>query len=187
MKTLYTIVLLAASVVALAQNFATSTQSGVDLRSYNSFTVIRGEVMIGEDNAIDRENFFSRFKESTVRELTLRGYQFTDDSTAQMRVSYVAKTSVQMNVMQLGPMGQAPTTNAADVSNSQSWSREFRQGSLIIVISDARKNETIWSAEGVVDATRSRGGDILDASIRNAFNKFPDKTKKEKSRKKKKD
>lgn len=184
MKLKWLFFFLLAPIIVSAQSFTSSTQSGIDLKAYNTFTVVKGDIVVGEENTIDKEAFYTKFKEATIRELSLRGYQFIDDSTAQLRVSYVLETSVRMDVVQLGPMGQMPTTNAADVSNAQSWSREFRQGSLIVMIDDAQKKITIWSAEGTVDATRARGGDLIDMAVRNAFKKFPDKTKKEKPQKK---
>lgn len=185
MRVLYSVLFLSMPYIMVAQNFTNATKSGIDLKAYTTFTVVRGEVIIGEDNTIDRDAFFVRFKESAIRELVNRGYQFLDDSTAQLKVSYVAKTTMRMDVLQLGPMGQTPTTNAADVSNTQNWSREFRQGTLIVGIEDIQKKSIIWSAEGVMDATRTRGGDVLDAAVRNAFRRFPDKTKRDKPGKKK--
>lgn len=168
-----------------AQNFTTSTKSGIDLRTYETFTVVRGDLVVGEDAEIDKDAFFERIKKAIIKEMQVRGYRFQDDSLAQLRISYVVETSSRMDVVNLGPMGQAPTTNPAQMDQSQSWSREIRQGSLILDIEDASSKSVIWSAEGVMDASRTRGGNLIDYAVQNAFRKFPDKTRKQKPDKKK--
>jgi hypothetical protein len=114
-----------------------------------------------------------------------RGYTYKEDSTAQLFVSYVVETTLASESENLGPMGLTPTANAAMVDQSRTWSRSFRQGILILEIEDQRNN-VLWSSEGIMDISRSRGGNVLDVAVRAAFRKFPDKTKKEKTKKSKK-
>ena len=108
--------------------------------------------------------------------MELRGYKYKEDSTAQLFVSYVVETTLASESENLGPMGLTPTANAAMVDQSRTWSRNFRQGILILEIEDQRNN-VLWSSEGVMDISRSRGGNVLDVAVRAAFRKFPDKTK----------
>lgn len=168
-----------------AQNFTTSTKSGVDLLSFDTFTVVRGDLVAGEDAEVDKDAFFERIKAAIIKEMQVRGYRYQDDSLAQLRVSYVVETSSRMDVVELGPMGQSPTTNPAMMDQSKNWSREILQGSLILEIEEGSKNSVIWSSEGVMDASRTRGGNLIDYAVQRAFYKFPDKTKKQKSSRKK--
>ena len=170
----------------MGQEFTVSTKSGVDLKTYESFTVVKGDVLTAEDRQIDEDAFFTEIKTAIVREMEVRGYKFVDDPTAQLAVSYVVETTMKFESQRLGPLGQTPITNPANVDASPNWSKEFRQGSLIIDMVDSSKKSSVWSAEGVMDITRSRGGNIVDYAVRMAFKKFPDKTKKEKKSKKSK-
>lgn len=164
-----------------AQDFKTATASGVDLKKFSSFTVLRGSVVANSDQPIDKEQFYTNIKASIVREMGERGYTFNDDSTAELSVSYVIETTVKLDVVQQGRIGQqVVVTNPVGGNQSQSWSNEFTQGMLILEIEDTARKTAVWSAEGVMDINRTRGGDLIDNAVRSAFRKFPDKTKKEK-------
>ncbi len=164
------------------QEFTSSTKSGVDLKAFETFTVVKGELIVRENRTIDKDEFFTEIRKSIRHEMESRGYIFKEDSTAQLVVSYVVETTLASESENLGPMGLTPTANPAMVDQSRTWSRSFRQGILILEIEDQRNN-VLWSSEGVMDISRSRGGNVLDYSVQAAFRKFPDKTKKQKSRK----
>jgi hypothetical protein len=170
---------------SLAQEFTSSTKSGVDLKVFETFTVVKGELVVQENRAIDKDEFFTEIRKSIRHEMETRGYTYKEDSTAQLFVSYVVETTLASESENLGPMGLTPTANAAMVDQSRTWSRSFRQGILILEIEDQRNN-VLWSSEGIMDISRSRGGNVLDVAVRAAFRKFPDKTKKEKTKKSKK-
>ncbi len=168
-----------------AQNFETSTKKGVDLRSYQTFTVVKGAVITSNDQPVNADVFFSEIKPLIVRELKLKGYTYVD-SAADLAATYVVETTLRTETQNFGPLGQAPTTNPAMVNQPQTWSREFRQGTLIINLDDVSRRTTVWSSEGTMDISRTRGGNLLDYVVRNAFRQFPDKKKKSKPGKNKK-
>jgi hypothetical protein len=187
MKGVYTGLLFMLTIFAgRAQEFTVSTKSGVDMKTYETFTVVKGDILAAEDRAIDGDAFFQEIRMAIVRELEVRGYKFIEEGPAQLAVSYVVETMVKFETQPLGPLGQTPVTNPAMVDASPNWSKEFRQGSLIIDIVDTDKKSAVWSAEGTIDITRSRGGNVVDYAVRMAFRKFPDKTKKEKKPRKSK-
>jgi hypothetical protein len=167
------------------QEFTSSTKSGVDLKVFETFTVVKGVLIVKDNRAIDKDEFFTEILKSIRHEMESRGYIYQEDSTAQLFVSYVVETTLASESENLGPMGLTPTANAAMVDQSRTWSRSFRQGILILEIEDQRNN-VLWSSEGVMDISRSRGGNVLDFAVQAAFRKFPDKTKKEKIKKSKK-
>ncbi len=175
---------LAIVVCGKAQNFEVAVEKGVDVKRYNTFTVVRGAVISGGDQPIDANQLFREIKPMIMREMQQRGYVFSD-SAAELATTYVVETLMRTDVQNLGPLGQAPATNPAQVDQSQTWSREFRQGTLIINVVDAARQTTVWSAEGTMDISRTRGGNLLDYAVKNAFRKFPDKTKPDKKKKKK--
>ena len=173
------------SLSVCAQDFKTSTQKGVDLKKYETFTIIQGEVVTSEDSKMDKEQFYKDFVRIAVKELEAKGYKFVKDSTANLSISYVVETSRVIESENVGPLGQMPQRNAGDVQ-TQTWSRDFTRGSLIIA-AELGKNNQVWSSEGTMDVARTRGGNVLEYAIKNALRDFPDKNAKpKKSRRNKK-
>lgn len=172
---------------SFGQEFQTSTASGVDLLEYKTFTVVRGSVISNSEQPIDKEAFYKEIRTSITREMEFRGYTFVDDTTAQLAVSYVIETTKKFDVQQQGRLGQqVVVTTPASANQTQAWSREFTQGMLILEIEDVQKKNIIWSAEGMMDVSRTREGNLLDNAVRSAFRKFPNKNKPAKGSKKKK-
>jgi hypothetical protein len=178
----YSLVFLA-STTALAQEFKASTQKGVDLRKFETFRVEQGEVVVSEDTKIDKEQLFKDFKRVTISEMKDRGYKYVEDTTAQLVISYVVETSRVIESENVGPLGQMPQRNAGDVQ-TQTWSRDFTRGSLIMSMEAGKKN-LVWTSEGTIDGARSRGGNVLEYAIKSALSDFPDRPKKKKKRNKK--
>jgi hypothetical protein len=168
---------------AHAQTFTSSTEKGVDLLTYQTFSVVRGEVVSGGERTVDANALYREIKPLIIRELEARGYTHLD-SGAQLEVSYLVETTLRTDVQKLGPLGQAPTTNPAQIDQQQTWSREFSAGTLILTLDDAARNTTVWRSEGTMDISRARGGNVLDYAVKNSFHKFPDRTKKKRSKKK---
>lgn len=185
MKIVFTTGLFLALVAAVyAQDFEIAVEKGIDLKKYQTFTVVKGAVISGGDQPIDANALFNEIKPMIIRELQRKGYVYMD-SAAELTATYVVESMMRTDIQRLGPLGQAPATNPAMVDQSQTWSREFRQGTLIINLVDASRKTTVWSAEGTMDISRSRGN-LLDFAVKSAFRKFPDKTKADKKFKKEK-
>jgi hypothetical protein len=169
------------STAGLAQDFKASTQKGVDLKKYETFTIEQGEVVVSEDTKIDKDQLFKDFKRVTLAEMKGRGYKYVEDSTAQLVISYVVETSRVVESENVGPLGQMPQRNAGDVQ-TQTWSRDFMRGSLIMSM-EAGKNNLVWTAEGTIDGARTRGGNALEYAIKSALDDFPNRNKKTKKKK----
>ncbi|MDL5048769.1 DUF4136 domain-containing protein [Oscillatoria amoena NRMC-F 0135] len=184
-RQLITTICIALTVSCFGQDFKSSTKTGVDLKQYSTFTIVQGEVVASSDRAIDPVAFFKEIKPTIIRELERKGFKYVD-SAAELAATYVVETTVRTDVQNFGPLGQAPASNPAQVDQSQSWSREFRQGSLILNLDDLAKKTTVWSCEGSMDISRTRGGNAIDYAVKEAFRKFPDKNKKSKRQKTKK-
>lgn len=182
MKTciIYSLVFLS-SATALAQDFKSSTQKGVDLKKYKTFTIDQGELITSEDSKMDKDQFYKDFKRIAVTELESRGYKYVEDTTAQLSVSYVVEASRVVETENVGPLGQMPQRNAGDVQ-TQTWSRDFTRGLLIISV-EAGENNQVWSSEGMMDVARTRGRNVLKSAIKAALKDFPDKNSKRKKRK----
>lgn len=184
MKTygMYSLVFLLSTTV-VAQDFKASTQKGVDLKKFETFTIEKGEVVLSEDSKLDKDQLYADFKRIVIAEFESRGYNYVEDTIAQLSVTYVVETSRVIESENVGPLGQMPQRNAGDVQ-TQTWSRDFTRGSLIMSI-EAGKN-LVWSSEGTMDVSRTRGGNVLEYAIKAALRDFPDKNDKAKKRKRNK-
>ena len=163
------------------QSVKTTMEKGVDMTVYETFTVLKGELMTPPDARVVSENeLFQSVKAAVTKEMEIRGYKFVPDSSAQLYISYVAGAYNLTEGGNNGPLGQAPASTPADMDQSRSWSRESREGMIAIDIMDSRSKKEIWKATGSlalegVDLKRAS-----DAVIYKAFKKFPNKNKKKK-------
>ena len=180
---LYSLVFLL-NTAAHAQNFKASTQKGVDLTKYETFTIVKGELVASEDTKLDEDQLYKDFKRIAIPEMESLGYTYTEDTTAQLSIYYVVETTRVTESENVGPLGQMPQRNAGDVQ-TQTWSRDFTRGSLIMSMEAGKKN-LVWSSEGTMDVARTRGGNVLEYAIKSALDDFPDKIKKSKKKKRNK-
>jgi hypothetical protein len=171
----------AVATTAWAQSVETHTQNGVDLAEYKTFTVTKGEFMTPADEKNTSEDaLFATIKKSIIKELEMRGYSHVDDS-AQMVVSYVAGGYNFTDGGSTGPLGQRPADNPVDMDQSRTWSRETREGMMMIEIDDAHSKKELWKANASLVLNGADLHRALDASVYKAFKKFPKRNKKKKS------
>ncbi|HEY9046607.1 MAG TPA: DUF4136 domain-containing protein [Ohtaekwangia sp.] len=149
----------------------------VDLTTYETFTVVKGEVITPEDEQkVNEEELFQKMKNAIATELEAKGYKYVNDSTAQLIVSYVTGSFKQTNSENLGPLGSSPAATPADVDQSRSWSRDFREGILEIEVSSRTRRE-LWKVSGTL-TTDTSDPKIIDGSVYKALRKFPNRNRK---------
>lgn len=167
-------------VIAVAgQSIKTRMEKGVDMTAYETFTVLKGEFMTPPDSRkIDENALFSSIKTAVTKEMELRGYKFVADSSAQLWISYVAGAYNLTEGGNNGPLGQTPASTPAEMDQSRSWSRESREGMMVIDIMDSRNKKELWKATGSLALDNVDMNRALDAVIYKAFKKFPNKNKK---------
>lgn len=169
------------SLDALGQSIKTKTAKGVDITKYETFTVMKGEFMTPpEEQKIDEEELFQAFRKATISEMEMRGFKYVPDSSAQLYVSYVAGAYDLNQAGTMGPLSQTPASNPSEMNQSRTWSRESRQGMMVIDIADAHKKDEIWSATGSLTIDGVDINRVLEGMIYKAFKKFPNKNKKKK-------
>lgn len=157
----------------------THTEKGVDLAAYKTFTVAKGEFMTPPDEPnVSEESLFKTIKKSIIEELEMRGYTYVEDSTAQLVVSYVAGGYNYTDGGVNGPLGQTPASNGAQLDQPRGWSRETREGMMMIDIDDAHSKKELWKASANLTLDGADLHRALDASVYKAFKKFPKRKKK---------
>ena len=148
---------------------------------YETFTVMKGELMTPPDaREVNENELFQSVKAAVTKEMELRGYKFVPDSSAQLYISYVAGAYNLTEGGNIGPLGQTPASTPAEMDQSRSWSRESREGMIVIDIMDSRSKKELWKATGSLALEGVDLNRALDAVVYKAFKKFPNKNKKKK-------
>ncbi len=169
------------AIQAFAQSVEIKSAPGVDLTTYTTFTVVKGEFMTPSDEQkIDEEKLFEGIKKKVIEEMELRGYAYVPDSTAQLAVSYVAGAFNKTQSEYIGPMGGMPASNAADLNQSRSLSHNARMGFLILDVEDIKSKKELWSAESQIDLSTIDSVRALEGIVMKSLKKFPNKLKKKK-------
>lgn len=164
-----------------AQSVKTTPDPSLKNYSFTTFRVIKGDFTTLEQAKNDEEKFFVIMKESIVKELTQKGYVLVEDSSAQVVVGYIGQSIKRLDTQELGPLGQTPTSDAAQVDASRNWSREYNENSVIIEVVDFASRKTLWRA-----STTFEGQPLVDVRTVNhvvyrSFKKFPANKKKKRT------
>jgi hypothetical protein len=182
LKCLAGLVVVALPMLGSGQSIETKVAAGVDLTTYETFTVMKGEFMTPPDQQrIDENALFEVVTRTVRKEMELRGYTYVGDSSAQLYVSYVAGSFDITEGGTIGPLGQTPASTPSDMNQSRTWSRETKQGMMVIDVTDGRKKE-LWSASGTLTLDGIDLDRAIDAAVYRAFKKFPNKNKKKKKK-----
>lgn len=169
------------SITGWSQTIKVKMRKGVDLTTYETFTVMKGEVMMPPDQRkINEGTLFESVKQSIQKEMEMRGYHYVADSSAQLYVGYVAGAYDLTQGGTLGPLSQSPASSPSEMNQSRSWSHDSREGMMVIDMSDSRTKTEVWSASGNLTLDGVDLNRALDAMIYKAFKKFPNRNKKKK-------
>jgi hypothetical protein len=162
-----------ASTFSVSAQIRISKAKGVDVSSYKTFAVQKGQVLsLFSDEKINESKIFRVIKESVIRELELRGYVYVEDSIAQLVVSYVYEEKPQAAFQKAGPLGQSPTTNAAVVDASET-STSLKERTLILDVVKGSDNGSIWTANCTLNGTQKDPSGVMDQTVTSALKKFP--------------
>jgi hypothetical protein len=177
------LLIVAIPLVGAGQSIETKTAPGVDLTTYETFTVIRGEFMTPPDQQrIDENALFDVVTRAVRKEMELRGFNYIADSSAQLYVSYVAGSFDFTEGGTIGPLGQTPASTPSDMNQSRTWSRETKQGMMVIDVTDGHRQKELWSASGTITLDGIDLDRAIDAAVYRSFKKFPNKNKKKKKK-----
>lgn len=145
-----------------------------DFQQLKTFRVAQGELTFsGEETPVSEHQFYQWVKQYVRRDLEARGYIFTEDSTADFTVDYVAGSyNINMNE-NLGPLGGTPATDPSMMGQSRYYSDSYRAGLLVLQIYRGRTKTLLWEAEGSVNLSPGQVQRMLAAMIGRAFRKFP--------------
>lgn len=175
MRILFLIVLTCFSFCADAQDISVEYDKNRDLSHYKTFTMGTGEIITPKDRRTGNEaNLHKWVKDAITEELKEKGLVQVD-SAGDLLATYLIGTQQRRDFSQLGPLGVSPD------NNSQTWSRDYTMGSLIIDLNDRSKN-LIWRVNATTGAAAMDINVLIEQVVSAGFKKFSLKPKKVKKK-----
>jgi hypothetical protein len=160
-----------------AQDISVEYDKNRDLSRYKTFTIGSGEIITPKDRrTVNEASLHKWIKESIAEELKQKG-MIQVDSAGDLLATYLVGTQQRTDFSQLGPLGTSPD------NSSQTWSRDYTMGSLIIDLND-RNNNLIWRINASTGAAAMDIHVLIEQVVSAGFKKFSLKPKKEKKKKK---
>lgn len=164
-----------------SQSVTVHANKNTDYAASETFTVLKGEFTIPKDErALTDDTLFEIVKASVKRELELKGYRYIEDSTAQLKISYVASAYNVTEGGKLGPLGEAPVNDPANVDKGRYWSNEHSTSMFMLEMTKGSSTTPIWSAESKANLTNPDVDKVFDSMITKMFKKFPGRNGKRK-------
>lgn len=175
MRRTYLLAFACFTTVAAAQDINVEYDKDRDLSGYKTFTMGSGEIITPKDRRTGNEaNLHKWVKEAIIEELTEKGLTQVD-SASDLLATYLIGTQQRTDFSQLGPLGVSPD------NSSQTWSRDYTMGSLIIDLNDRNKN-LIWRVNATTGASAMDIHVLIDQVVSAGFKKFSLKPKKKKKK-----
>ena len=176
MRLLTLLTMLLAVVTTFGQDINVEYDKNRDLSHFKSFTLGSGEIITPKDRRTGNEAKLHEWVRNAIaNELKGKGLQQVD-SAGDLLATYVIGTQQRTDFSQLGPLGVSPE------NSSQTWSRDYQLGSLIIDLNDKNRN-LIWRINATTNAAAMDIHVLIDQVVSAGFKKFSLKPKKEKKRK----
>jgi hypothetical protein len=170
------------TMVSYAQSVKVKTIKETDFKQFETFMINMGEFAISgdEERKVSNQEFHEKLKTFVRNDLESKGYQFTEDSTADFVVDYVASVFNLDQSENLGPLGGTPATGPLSVDQSRHWSKNYREGLLVLEIYSGSKNDLLWTSESKMDLTDINPDRALSSIVVKSFKKFPKRNSKKK-------
>ncbi|MBL7851780.1 MAG: DUF4136 domain-containing protein [Cyclobacteriaceae bacterium] len=160
----------------VAQDINVEYDKNRDLSRYKTFTLGSGEIITPKDRRTVNEASLHRWvKDAITKELTAKG-MVKVDSAGDLLATYLIGTQQRSDFSQLGPLGVSPD------NSSQTWSRDYTMGNLIIDLND-RNNNLIWRVNATTGSAAMDINVLIEQVVSAGFKKFSLKPKKVKKKK----
>ncbi len=173
------IILVFACVPAIGQDINVEYDKNRDFSRYKTFTLGSGEIITPKDRQRGNEAALHEWvKGAIAKELTEKGLQQVD-SAGDLLATYLIGTQQRSDFGKLGPLGTSPD------NSSQTWSRDYTMGSLIIDLND-KNNNLVWRINATTAAAAMDINVLIEQVVSAGFKKFSLKPKKVKKTKEKK-
>jgi hypothetical protein len=158
-----------------AQDIKVEYDKSHDFTKYKTFAFGQGEIVTPKDQRVVKDaTMHAWVKNAITEELTEKGFTQVD-SLGDLVVSYAIGSLPRTDMEQLGPLGQTPG------STNQTWSRDYKQNSLIIDLNN-RQNYLVWRINGTTNASGTTAQPMISEVVSEGFKKLSLKPKKSKKK-----
>ena len=167
--------LLLISICSQAQEINVEYDKKRDLSRYKTFSLGEGEVITPKDQQLAGDASIKTWvRDAIAEELKEKGLVQVD-SLGDLVATYVIGSKAQTDIGQLGPFGMTPG------NSSQTWSRDYRMGEMIIDLND-RSNNLIWRVNAITTTSVPDTHRLIEQVVSVGFKKFSLKIKKVKKK-----
>jgi hypothetical protein len=170
MRYIYLAILLTYSISGLSQ-IKISKAKNLDLTSYKTFAVQKGQIIsLLKEKEISEDSIFKTLQRIINYEMTLRGFELSTDSSAQLVISYVFEEAEESLSQRSGPLGGTPTQDPSGID--QTIQPISIRRALIIEIEDAKAHNPLWTATCVMERAQSNVYAAIEQVTVAAFRKL---------------
>ena len=163
------------SFFCVAQEIKVDHDPGIDLTHYKTFIFGEGEIITPKDlRQVPDTTLHKWVRGAVVDELTKKGLKQTNVA-AELVVSYIIGSQNRSDAGKLGPLGLTPGANP-----SQTYQRDYRQGSLVIDLNDPKNNKLVWRVNAIMNSNNPDIDGVIRRIVSMGFKKFSIKPKREK-------
>jgi hypothetical protein len=176
MTKLFLSLFLLAGFSAWSQELKVEYDKTRDFSQYKTFRFGEGEIITPKDDRLVNEDQVKKWVINAVTsELKNYGLQRVD-SAADLVISFVAGSLARTDAGSVGPMGLTPG------SMERNYSRDYRQGSLVIDMHD-KKDFLVWRINSTTDLGPGNGESLINSIVQKGYKPYGKMLKSKKKKK----
>lgn len=153
----------------------TDFDRAVDFRQYRTFALAESRQLSSEAQPSENTLVTDRIDRALKAQLTVKGLSpAPDGGSADLEVRYVAAAENKQELESAwdGPY-VTPYYGRYGYPGDDLWVREFREGTLVIDLVDARTSKLVWRASIVSEGEGFNTPAFIRKAIARAFERFP--------------
>lgn len=154
------------------------SEPGTDFSRYKTFMFGEGEIITPKDlRQVPDSTLHKWVKGAIQEEFRKKGLKQVTVSP-DLIVSYITGTQTRSDAGDVGPLGLTPGGNT-----TQTYLRDYRQGSLVIDLNDQKNSKLVWRVNAMMNTNNPDAKQSIDQIVVKGFKKFSIKPKREKKKK----
>ena len=132
-----------------AQGIKVEHDNSTDPTRYKTFKFGEGEIITPKDlRQVPDSTLHHWVRSAVVEEMTKKGLQQVD-TIPDLVITYITGFQVRSDPGDVGPLGLTPGG-----STTQTYLRDYRQGSLVIDLNDKKSNKLVWRVNAIMNTDR---------------------------------
>jgi hypothetical protein len=170
--------LLLIAISSTAQQAKIKSDESINLADFGTFHVMKGDVVLITKRPLQDSVVTSHIRTAIHDEMVGRGYKSESDTTvALLLVDFIGEVLEKMAEGQVGPLGQQPADDAAQMNQSQTWSQVQNETSLSIVIYENKSRKKLWESSLNLTTASADIEMVLRSAVARSMKKIPKRKK----------